>query len=176
VYHPDLAYLTIDQIWTLVDTADLTIVLDQPMHSYEQVDTYHSLISLARFKQRSRPVMIEGENDPTLWLTDLQDNDRVLEHLAQRDLQGANLVLRLYEIHDIALFQHQMRTINDLLTASGCRWVIYRASAHEHLHFEATQILLDHPEFVLLNPAVFEGHVADNIRQKIYHHWIQLYL
>jgi hypothetical protein len=176
VYHPDQTYLDLEQIWILVDDADLTVMLDQPIHSYEHAANYQSLISLARFKQRSKPVIIEGYNDPKIWLTDLKDNDRVLEYISQSNLHDTNLVLRLYEVYDLDLFQRQIHRLDGILTDMRCRWVCYRASPHEDLHFEATQILLQHPEFVLLNPAVFEGDVSANIQQKIYHHWIQLYL
>lgn len=176
VYHPDLAYLGLEHIWRLVENMDLTIMLDQPLTSYEHLETYHSLISLVRFQQRLRPILQEGINDPTVWLTDIGNNDAVIDYLQRQQFQNANLVLRLYEVCNLEHFRNQLQILEHLLEGSHCRWILYRASSHEPLHFEATQTLLEYPQFVLLDPAVFQGDVSKNIRRRIYHHWIQLYL
>ena len=177
VYHPDLATLTLDELWYLVDDMDLTIMLDQPISSYEHAETFHSIISLSKFKQRCYPVMIEGINDPSIWLTNFADNNSIVDYLlCQQQLKNSNVIVRLYPVDDIDIFKYQIEKINHIFSANHCKWIVYRASPHEPLHYEVTQILLEYPQFVLFNPKIFHGDVEKNITTRIYQHWVDLYL
>ena len=121
------------------------------------------------------PVLFPAVDAPTVWLDQLTDNSQVLPAIVAQDLYDVNLIIKLYTVNDINLFGTQLTTLVDELKKRKCKWIMYRAGQHEELHFQATQMLLNHPEFVLLNPAVFSGNIVANIRQRIYHHWVNLY-
>lgn len=176
VHVPDLSHLSMDHVWALTDQADLVIMLDQLVESFDFVETYQHFIGLCRYKKHFMPVLIANTDAPTVWLDDISDNNLVLPNIVERNIQDSNLVIKLNTIDDVGLFKKQLNELATVLKNRRCRWACYRAGQHEKLHFEATQVLLDHPEFVFLNPAVFRGPVASNIRQRIYHHWVNLYL
>jgi hypothetical protein len=176
VYHPDLAALTVDDLWYLIDDMDLTIMLDQPISSYEHVETFYSMISMCKFKKRFCPVMIEGVNDPTIWLIDFANNEDIVDYLCQQQLENSNVIVRLYSVYDLDIFKVQMEKINHVLSSNNCKWIVYRADPHETLHFEVTQVLLEYPQFVFFNPKIFYGAVQKNITTRIYQHWVNFYL
>jgi hypothetical protein len=176
VYVPDLAQLSMDHVWALTDLVDLIIMLDQPVESFDFVETYQHFIGLCRYKKHFMPVLIANTDSPTIWLDEISDNSLVLPNIVERNIQDLNLVIKLNTVDNVDLFKKQLNELAAELKNRRCRWVYYRAGQHEKLHYEATQVLLDYPEFVFLNPAVFCGPVVSNIRQRIYHHWVNLYL
>lgn len=176
VYFPDLAQLSMDDCWTLTDMVDLVIMLDQTVESFDFVETYQHFIGLCRYKKHFMPVLIANTDWPTIWLDDISDNNLVLPDIIKRNIQDSNLVVKLNTVDDVDVFKTQLNELATELKNRRCKWVCYRAGQHETLHHKATQVLLDYPEFVFLNPAVFCGPVVSNIRQRIYHHWVNLYL
>jgi len=176
VFVPDLSRLSMDHVWAICDLVDLVIMLDQPVESFDFVETYQHFISLCRYKKHFMPVLIGAVDTPTLWLDQLTDNNQVVPAIVDLDLHNSNLVIKLNVVNNLDLFQTQLTALAKELKNRNCKWVMYRAGPHEPLHFQATQALLNYPEFVLLNPAVFCGDVATNIKRRIYHHWVDLYL
>ena len=175
VYFPDLARLSMDSCWAITDLVDLVIMLDQTVGSFDYVETYQHFANLCRYKKHFMPVLLPHVDAPTVWLDQLTDNSQVLPAVVAQDLCGVNLVIKLYTVHNMDLFDTQLTTLTNELKKRKCKWVMYRAGQHEELHFQATQMLLNYPEFVLLNPAVFSGNIVSNIRRRIYHHWVNLY-
>lgn len=176
LYFPDLNFISIDDIWQLTDSIDLLLLLDQPIPSYDFVETFRHYEALCKYKKRFMPVLIASEDIPTLWLIDCQDNKQILPKVIAEDIQKSNLVIKLLTVTDIDSFRIELEKISAELKRRKCRWVFYRASKHEPLHYEVTRLLLTYPEFVLLNPAVFQGNIKMNIQRRIYSHWINLYL
>ena len=122
------------------------------------------------------PVLIGAVDTPSIWLNHLTDNSQVVPAIVDLDLHNSNLIIKLTTVDNIDLFKTQLVTLTKELKKRMCKWIIYRAGPHEPLHSQATQALLNYPEFVLLNPSVFSGDVATNIKHRIYHHWVDLYL
>lgn len=176
VYVPDLAWLSIDHVWAISNLVDLVIMLDQPVESFDYVETYQHFISLCRYKKHFMPVLIGAVDTPSIWLDQFTDNSQVVPAIVDLNLHNSNLVIKLNVVNNLDLFKTQLTDLDKELKKRKCKWVMYRAGAHEPLHFQATQELLNYPEFVLLNPAVFCGNVAVNIKRCIYHHWVDLYL
>lgn len=174
VYHLDLGALDMDAVWDHAECSDLVIMLDQSPESYDCIDGYRHLVILSLYLSHCKPVFFDGQNTPTNWIIDINDNQKILDHVMRTDLD--NLVIRFNPVNDIDLFQQQVNDIDKFLQAKQRRWIAYRASRHEESHFEATKILLSKPQFVLLRPSTFAGDVQNNIQQQIYHHWINLYL
>jgi hypothetical protein len=175
VFVPDLSCLSMDDIWELTGWVDLVIMLDQPVESFDFVETYQHFISLCRYKKYRMPVLIGAVDTPLIWLEQLTDNSQAVPTIVDLDLHNSNVIIKLNTVDNIDLFETQLITLATELKQRMCKWIMYRASPHEPLHFQATQALLNYPEFVLLNPAVFCGNVATNIKQRIYHHWVDLY-
>jgi hypothetical protein len=176
VYFPDLLQLSMDDCWTVTDRVDLVIMLDQTVESFDCVETYQHFITLCQYKKHFMPVLLPAVDEPTLWLDQLTDNSQVLPAIVAQDLRNINLVIKLYTVNDVDLFETQLTALTNELKKRKCKWVMYRAGRHEELHFQATHMLSTHPEFVLLNPSVFCGNIVSNIRKRIYHHWVNLYL
>ena len=171
----DLAQHTIDHVWNLARSADLLIMLDQPTDTYDHVDTYNHYATLAQYLKQFMPVLIAAQDAPKVWITDCY-NSTVLDRIIDLDLCNTTVVVKLTTVTDLAVFRQQLTAITRELLQRGCQWVIYRAGPHEPLHAEATAVLLQYPEFVLLNPGVFAGDMAANIEQRIYQHWVDLYI
>lgn len=176
VFVPDLARLSINDVWAISDLVDLVIMLDQPVESFDFVETYQHFMSLCRYKKHFMPVLIGAADEPTIWLDQMTDNSQVMPAIVDLNLHSSNLVIKLNMVTNLDLFETQLTVLTKELKKRKCKWIMYRAGPHEELHFRATQILLNYPEFVLLNPSVFYGNVATNIKQRIYHHWVDLYL
>jgi len=172
----DLGCASIDDLWKLTDVVDLIIMLDQPIDSFDYVETYQHLINLCRYKKHFMPVMIAKKDAPAIWLNNFVDNQQILPSIIEQNTQNSNLVIKLCTVTDIDLFDKQLRALVAELKSRNCKWVFYRASAHEPLHYEATRLLLSYSEFVLLNPGVFNDNMLVNINQRIYNHWVNLYL
>lgn len=176
LYEPDLAHLSIDHIWTLTESVDLIILLDQPADSFDFVETYQHFIGLCLYKKHFMPVLIASTDAPNIWLTTIHNNNLVLPTIVERNIQDANLVIKLNTVNNVDLFKQQLIDLTIELKNRRCNWICYRAGPHEELHYKATQVLLGHSEFVFLNPGVFNKHVALNIKHRIYQHWVNLYL
>lgn len=171
----DLAQHTIDDVWALARSADLVIMLDQPVDTYDHVETYQHYATLARYLKQFKPVLIAAQDAPRVWITDCYNNT-VLDRIVEHNIRDTGVVVKLTRVTDLATFELQLRDISRELTTRGCQWVFYRAGPHEPLHAAATESLLQYPEFVLLNPGVFQGDQDCNIKQRIYQHWVDLYI
>lgn len=175
VYHPDLSTITIDNIWTACDQVDLLILLDQPLHSYDSIETFHHFSNLICYKKRFMPVLDQSSDDLKIWIKQLGYNSKILSKLTELKVKNTNVVVELYPATDIDEFKQQVNDIAAYLQNQNCKWVFYRASAHEQIHYEVTDYLLTtYPEFVLFNPAVFRGPIQSSIVRRIYQHWIHL--
>ena len=166
---------SIDDLWKFTDVVDLIIMLDQPVDSFDYVETYQHLINLCRYKKQFMPVMIAKNDAPAIWLNNFVDNQEILPTIVEQNIQNSNLVIKLCTVTNIDLFSDQLRTLVAELNSRNCKWVFYRAGEHEPLHYEVTRLLLSYSEFVLLNPGVFTGNMSVNINQRIYNHWVDLY-
>lgn len=175
VYHPDLSMLTIDDIWDACNNIDLLILLDQPLSSYDNIETYQQFHTLCTFKKQYMKVLDETCCDLTVWVNNLGNNAKILPKLQELDVNNANIVVELYPAADLEEFKSYVDNVAAELRSRNCSWIFFRASAHEKIHYEVTDYLLKtHPEFVLLKPSVFHGDAKSNIIQKIYQHWIHL--
>jgi len=116
VYHPDLSVLTLDDLWCLTDDMDLTIMLNQPISSYDHAETFHSIISLCKFKKRFCPVMIEGVDDPFIWLTNFEDNNTLVDYLCKHEFKNSNVIIRLTTVYNLDVFRDQMEKINQIFS------------------------------------------------------------
>lgn len=172
---PDLGSITIDDIWIVSSQADLIIMLDQPVSSYDHISTYNHYMFMCRYMQHFRPVMISAQDRPLTWLQPKTNQD-ALPDIITRNIHNLDLAIKLNTVNNIDTFKNQLNNLVNELQQRNCRWVFYRAGSHEDLHSEATMVLLEHPEFVLLNPGVFFGDVQANIVCRVYNHWINLYL
>ena len=165
-----------DDVWANTHNIDLLIMLDQDESTYDHPDTYIHYINLARYKQKFMPVLIAAESTPKVWLTDTVDNHEPIKRIVDKNVHNTNVVIKLHTVTDLAQFKLQLTDLTAELVQRNCRWIYYRAGKHEPLHRAATEILLGYPEFVLLNPGVFSGDVAVNIKKRIYRHWVDLYI
>jgi len=111
VFVPDLACLSIDHVWALTEWVDLVIMLDQPVESFDFVETYQHFISLCRYKKYFMPVLISAVDTPLIWLDQLKDNSQVVPAIVDLDLHNLNLVIKLNTVDNIDLFETQLATL-----------------------------------------------------------------
>jgi hypothetical protein len=176
VFMSDLEIMTVDQIWQVTNQVDLLIFLDQPVSSFDFIETYRHFEGLCLYKKHFMPVMIAKNDAPNLWIDKADNNQKIYDHLFEQNILDCNLIIKLGRVYDLDQFASQLEQLHCELKKRNCRWIFYRAGEHEPLHYEVTKILLTYPEFVLLSPEVFNGNVQGNIVKQIYHHWVNLYL
>lgn len=171
----DLGQSNIDNLWTIADNVDLLLMLDQEPSTYDHFATYQHYISLCKYKKHFQTVMIAKHDAPDLWLTNFKKNQDILTHVQNSDICSRNMVIKLSEVDNIESFEKFLVDLIHKLKQRNCKWVFYRAGRHEELHTEASNVLLQYPEFVYLNPGVFNNNVEKNIQLRVYLHWIDLY-
>lgn len=121
LYFPDLSFISIDDIWQLTDSIDLLLLLDQPVPSYDFVETFSHYEALCKYKKGFMPVLIASEDIPTVWLINCRDNKQILAEVIAKDIQKSNLVIKLLTVTDIDSFKIELEEISDELKRRECR-------------------------------------------------------
>ena len=175
VQHADLGVLDIDDVYSMSLDVDLVILLDQPVGSFDSIETYYHLINLTRYLKHFRPVLYENSDTINQWIS-CGTNQQTFATAMHTVKNNTNVALRLWPVDDLNGFRTGLQTMADNFKSKNCRWVMYRASEHESMHQTVTELLLNHREFVLLTPGVFTSNLDANIKAVCYHHWLRLYL
>jgi len=190
VWYTDIGSISFENLLFFGECADLLIVLDQPIESYDQSESFYTTQHCGRYLKKFTRVIMENTSrdvyitinfqPPNLYNADLhrvKNNTQIVEVLSGIDLAHRRVFVEFGTVDNVDQFEQQLNTVISQARNAKASLVIFRASKHEvpeELHKIITQKLLDVPEFVLLTPGVFNNYHC-NIQRLLENHWQMMY-
>lgn len=188
VCYTDLGSISQEDFLLLGEQADIVVILDQPIDSYDSTDTYahthgcgHWLKSFTRvvFENQAPDVYITtGYVPPNRFNIELHqviNNAQIIEKLKTININGRRVFVEFGTVNNINEFDNQLADVLEYTTMAD--FVIFRASPHEvaELHRSVTIKLFNTREFVMMSPQVFNCRFAENVQTLLENHWQWLY-
>lgn len=188
LWYTDLGSISFEQLLSLGESADQLIMLDQPVDSYEHVDTYNQTISICLWLNRFTQVIFENQQ-PDLYVTRsyvpfnqfntevflVNSTKEILICLQSQRTIGRRVFVELTQIDDLNEFDLILDQILDFNTVADL--IIFRAGVHEpaDIYQAVTKRLANIEEFVMFTPGVFNDRFRENIQSILENHWQWLY-
>lgn len=182
--YTDLGSISQEDFLLLGEQSDLIIVLDQPINSYDSIDTYAHTHGCANWLKSFTHVIFENQT-PDVYITTgyippnrfntelyrVADNAQIIEKLKTIDINGRRVFVEFGTVYDIDEFNSQLAGVLEYTTVAD--FVIFRASPHEEaeLHRAVTIKLFKTREFVMMSPQVFNCRFAENVQTLLENHW-----
>lgn len=166
-YHVGLSdSFTVDDLFESIRLFDLVIWLDQPKESYDCEETWQHIVHLIEYYKHFVPVLSDPKDNFTQWL----------KYPDSYNCKNENVVIQTGQFQSVTECAQWVEFTKQYMIKNNCNWLVYRAESHEDKHFEITNYLLQFNNFVLLTPNTFNKNLEQNIKNRIYRHWYDVYL
>jgi hypothetical protein len=188
VCYTNLGTISTEQFLLLGEQADVVIMLDQSISSYDHEKTYKNTFGCCYWLKSFTHVIFENQNldiyittqytPPNkfnLELHQVVDNQAILDKLKTLNILGRRIFIEFTQVSSLDTFNTQLHNLLEYTPLAD--FVIFRASKHEadEIHSAVTARLLKTKEFVMLTPVVFNINFRKNIQVLLENHWQWVY-